>query len=141
MSKKNILEEFQLISTLIYTSGSGRVLKSGPDSNSDSNTDLNIFYFMNKTIIEECVHCAFPNIEIALRIYFTLMVTNSSSERSFSKMKLIKNRLRTSMCQERLNSLTLLSIEYDILREIDMNQIIDKFAYAKSRKAPNLVKF
>ena len=45
------------------------------------------------------------------------------------------------MCQERLNYLTLLSIEYDNLREIDMNEIIDKFAYAKSRKAPNLVKF
>ena len=103
------------------------------------NTDLNIFHFMYTAIIEKCVHCAFPNIEIALRIYLTLMVTNCSSERSFSKM-LIKNRLRTSMCQERLNSLTLLSIEYDILREIVMNEIIDKFAYAKSTKAPNLLK-
>ena len=36
----------------------------------------------------------FPNIEIALRIYLSLMVSNCSCERSFSKLKRIKNELR-----------------------------------------------
>ena len=31
-----------------------------------------------------------------------LMISNCSAERSISKMKLIKNRLRTSMCNDRL---------------------------------------
>ena len=50
----------------------------------------------------------FPNVNIALRIYLSLMVTNCSGERSFSKLKRIKNEQRTSLGQDKLNSLTLL---------------------------------
>lgn len=32
----------------------------------------------------------FPNVEIALRIFLSMMVTNCSGERSFSKLKRIK---------------------------------------------------
>ena len=62
------------------------------------------------------------------------MITNCSGERSFSKLKFIKNRLRTSMTQERLCHLTLMSIESDILDELDLSDIIDDFACRKSRK-------
>ena len=34
---------------------------------------------------------SFPNVETALRIFLTLPVTVASNERSFSKLKLIKN--------------------------------------------------
>ncbi|KAK4883548.1 hypothetical protein RN001_006867 [Aquatica leii] len=44
----------------------------------------------------------FPNLEIAFRIFLSLMITNASGERSFSKLKLIKNELRNRMIQERL---------------------------------------
>ena len=60
------------------------------------------------------------------------------TERSFSKMKFIKNRLRTTMTHDRLSFLTLMSTEYDILREIDFNQLIQDFAKMKSRKVPGL---
>ena len=62
------------------------------------------------------------------------MITNCSGERSFSKLKFIKNRLRTSMTQERLCHLTLMSIESDILDELDLSDIVDDFACRKSRK-------
>ena len=62
------------------------------------------------------------------------MVTNCSAERSFSKLKLIENPLRTSMTQGRLVNLAIMSIESDILREIDFTAIISDFAVAKSRK-------
>ena len=78
----------------------------------------------------------FPNVEIALRIYLSLMVTNCSGERSFSKLKRIKNEQRTSIGQERLNHLSLLSIEHELLREIDTHDIISKFAAQKARKCP-----
>ena len=48
------------------------------------------------------------------------MVTNCSTERSFSKLKLIENRLRTPMTQGRLVNLAIMSIESDILREITL---------------------
>ena len=42
------------------------------------------------------------------------------------------------MTNERLSHLTLMSIEYDILREIDFIILIKDFAKAKSRKIPGL---
>ena len=42
----------------------------------------------------------FPNITIAVRIFLTVPVTVASAERSFSKLKLIKNYLRSTMSQE-----------------------------------------
>jgi len=68
-------------------------------------------------------------VAIALRMYLVLMVTNCSAERSFSKLKLIESRLRTPT-QERLVNLAIMSIESDILREIDFTAIISDFAVA-----------
>ena len=66
------------------------------------------------TLIEENnLDTMFPNIDNSLRIYLCMMVTNCTGERSFSKMKLIKNYLRNTMAQERVHYLTLLSIEND----------------------------
>jgi len=80
----------------------------------------------------------FPNVVIALRMYLVLMVTNCRAERSFSKLKLMENRLRTSMTQGSLVNLAIMSIESDILREIDFTAIISDIAVAKSRKMSGL---
>ena len=85
-------------------------------------------------IKENRLEATFPNVEVALRIYLSMMVTNCSGERSFSKLKRIKNEQRTSIGQERLNHLALLSIEHEILRDINVQEIIDNFASVKSRK-------
>ncbi|VEN39306.1 unnamed protein product [Callosobruchus maculatus] len=52
----------------------------------------------------------FPNIWITLRILLTLPKSVVSGERSFSNLKLIKNYLRSSMNQDRLNNLALIPI-------------------------------
>ncbi|XP_064419092.1 zinc finger MYM-type protein 1-like [Latimeria chalumnae] len=79
---------------------------------------------------------AFPNVFIALRIYLTLPVSNSSGERSFSHLKRIKNALRSSTEQERLNSLTLLSIESETVNSVDFSSLIASFAAAKACRKP-----
>jgi hypothetical protein len=71
---------------------------------------------------------SYPNVSIAYRILFTIPVTVASAERSFSKLKLLKNYLRSTMSQERLNGLATLCIEKKLLDEIDVNKIIDEFA-------------
>jgi hypothetical protein len=48
-------------------------------------------------------------------------VTVASAERSFSKLKLLKNYLRSTMTQDRLNGLAILCIEKKLLDEIDLN--------------------
>lgn len=77
---------------------------------------------------------SFPNVEIVLRIYLTIMITNCTGERAFSKLKLIKNESRTTMLQLRLNCLTIMASERDIIREIPIDENIQRFAEEKARK-------
>ena len=78
----------------------------------------------------------YPYVSIALRIFLTLPVTVATAERSFSKLKLIKNYLRSTMGQERLQGLAILAIETDLARKIDFDEVIDTFATEKARRAP-----
>ena len=50
------------------------------------------------------------------------------------KINTNKNRLRTSMCNYRLSQLTLMSIEADIQREINFEDVVTDFAKKKTRK-------
>lgn len=67
----------------------------------------------------------FPNLAISLRILLTLPVSVASGERSFSKLKLIKSYLRSSISQERLVGLSMIAIENDLCEKIDINSILD----------------
>lgn len=78
----------------------------------------------------------FPNLEVALRVYLTLPVTNCTAERSFSALKRVKSERRSTMEEEKLNSLMLLCTEQDITMRLDFNDMIDKFARSKLRKKP-----
>ena len=64
----------------------------------------------------------------------TIPVSTASAERSFSKLKLIKNYLRNTMGQKRLLALAVLSIEADIASKLNYDIIIKEFSKAKSRK-------
>jgi hypothetical protein len=61
-------------------------------------------------------------------------VTVASTERSFSKLKLLKNCLRSTMSQDRLNGLATLCIEKKILDEVDSNTIINDFTSRNVRR-------
>ena len=60
-------------------------------------------------------------------------MTVASAERSFSKLKLLKNYLRSSMSQERLNGLAILCIEKNILKRIDFETVIHDFASSSKK--------
>ena len=83
------------------------------------------------------LQCLFPNIIIAIRIFLTLPVTVATGERSFSKLSFIKIlKFRNSSTQDRVVSLSMLSIECDLARQIDFDSVIDIFAQAKDRGGP-----
>lgn len=85
-------------------------------------------------IYKEDLLTIFPNIEIALRIFLTLFVTNVPDERAFSKLKYIKDVLRNSMTDTKLNWFSLMSIENEILHSLNMNEIIEEFILLKNRR-------
>ena len=104
----------------------------------DKTSDMSDEQFMYTLILEKGVQDTFPNVETVLRLYLVLMVSNCSWEWSFSKLKRIKNRLHTTMTQGRLNHLTLMSSEHDILRQVNFDDLINDFACRKARKVPGL---
>jgi len=70
------------------------------------------------------------------QIFLSLPVTTASVERSFSKLLLVKNRLRTTMTQQRLGALLLASVEQDIVSSLDDEDLVlvSRFAQTADRK-------
>jgi hypothetical protein len=115
-----------------------------------SDVDINDFYSELKVLqvsLQDCSMSApeilkfvmdadcYPNVTVAYRILLTIPVTVASAERSFSKLKLLKNYLRSTMSQERLNGLAMCSIEKDIVDTVDFNAVLDDFASRNARRS------
>ncbi|KAL6506344.1 hypothetical protein OROGR_024525 [Orobanche gracilis] len=75
----------------------------------------------------------FPNAIIAYRILLTIPLTVASAEMSFSKLKLLKSYMRSTMSEERLNGLVLVAIENDILEQVRYEDLVDDFASNNAR--------
>jgi hypothetical protein len=76
----------------------------------------------------------FPNAVIAYKILLTIPVTVASAERSFSKLKLLKSYLRSTMTQERLNELATIALENDVLEKIKYEDIIEDFISRNTKR-------
>ncbi|KAL4091527.1 hypothetical protein QTP88_026201 [Uroleucon formosanum] len=68
----------------------------------------------------------FPTMYTALSIAVTLPVSSASPERAFSKLKLVKTRLRSTMSEDRLEALMIMACELDV--QIDTECVIKYFA-------------
>jgi len=75
-----------------------------------------------------------PNIVIMLRIFITVAVSVATCDKSFSKLKLIKNYLRSSMSTLRMRNLAIPSIEQQLTDEINFDIAVEEFANKKARK-------
>ncbi|XP_047123040.1 uncharacterized protein LOC124806311 [Hydra vulgaris] len=75
-----------------------------------------------------------PMLFLTLRLFLTICVSVALWERSFSKLKLIKNYLRSTMGQSRLSDLAILYIESEFVKSIEFDNVIDKFASLKVGK-------
>ena len=64
----------------------------------------------------------------AQRFFLTLTISVATTERSFTNLKLIKSYSRSSMSQDQLSNLSLISNEYET---IDFDEVISNFASAK----------
>ena len=89
------------------------------------------------TVLNEEPECYGTTIKL-MKIALTLPLTSCSAERAFSKLKLIKSRLRSTMNQERLESLMLMSVEPDIMEGLDTETLVQDFVDVSPRRM-NLV--
>ena len=73
----------------------------------------------NLLIVEnECLATSLSDLCTLFQLYLTLPVTSATAERSFSKLKLIKTYLRSTIKQVRLSALAVISIEHEQSRLI-----------------------
>ena len=93
---------------------------------------LQTFTVLNKE--PECYANTIKLMEIALMQH----LTSCSSERTFSKLKIIISRMRSTMNQERLENLMLMSIESDIMEDLDKEKLVQDFMKISLRRV-NLV--
>lgn len=70
---------------------------------------------------------AYHVIGLAYKLLLTLSITQVACERSFSTVKLIKNRLRSTLTQKKLEAFMLMCTEKDILF-LDNDTVINKVA-------------
>jgi len=77
----------------------------------------------------------FPNVCIILRTFVTIPATVVSAERFFSKLKRVKNYLRSAMSQTRLVDLGRPNIESSIAGQDDFDSVIRNYASKNTRKS------
>ena len=70
-----------------------------------------------------------PNVYISYRILLAIHETVSTTERSCSELKLLKSYMRSTMLQDRLNVLAILSIRSEILKLFDFKTQINDFEF------------
>ena len=74
----------------------------------------------------------YPNIHALLVIITTLPVTSCECERSISLLRHLKTALRSTMGEDRLNSLALLKCHREV--DIDPEEVVEEFSHRHPRR-------
>ena len=67
-------------------------------------------------------------------LILVLPATNATSERTFSKLKLLKTYLRATMTQKRLNHLMISSIYPEHLEDLDIEDLSKQFVLRNAKR-------
>ena len=62
-----------------------------------------------------------------VKLVLVMPATNATSERSFSALRRVKNYLRSTMTQQRLNNLLVLHVHKDITNNLKLKDIAKEF--------------
>jgi hypothetical protein len=85
-------------------------------------------------LLSHNLQTSFPDVVTAYMLILTLPTTVATAERSFLKLKIIKNYLRSTCGQSRLSALATLFIERARANYLNRAKIVSEFTFAKSRK-------
>ncbi|XP_003248314.1 uncharacterized protein LOC100575441 [Acyrthosiphon pisum] len=97
----------------------------GKNNNNGHNRD-SCLLCVHKLIYSLNMHSPlYANLFTAIEFVLTLSVSQVNCERVFSKLKIIKNRLRSSLGNEHLEAFLLMTVEREILDEIEFEDILE----------------
>lgn len=85
-------------------------------------------------IIANDLESVYPSMTNLYKIFYTLATNSAGAERSFSRLRKIKAYQRTTIGEQRLNDLALISIESECAMDVDFNIILDKMKCVKTRR-------
>lgn len=106
------------------------VAKNMFDGNAETSTTDSIVRKLTE------LQCAFPDLVTFAKLVLTVPVSSAGAERSSSTMKRVKTYLRSTMADNRLSNLCLISIERSLSSELmkDPGSVIDNFAKYNNRR-------
>ena len=91
-----------------------------------SKPQVNMTSQLKDLALDEMLTTLFPNLSKIAKISLTIPVSTASVERSFSQMKLIKTRLRSSLSDKSLSNLMKIAIESPTeLSNSNLEEIVD----------------
>ncbi|XP_062011212.1 receptor-like protein 2 [Rosa rugosa] len=90
-----------------------------------------------RRLVESRKSAFFPMIYRLICLVLTLPVSTATTERAFSSMTIIKNKLRNKMEDEFFDDLMVLYIEKEFADSIDNDSVIAEFELSGSRRLPS----
>ena len=74
-----------------------------------------------------------PELHYIIDVALTLPVTSSCAERAFSRLRLVKSHLRTTMSGSRLQSLLRISANKSAAAKVQLDSLVEQFAKVERR--------
>ena len=76
----------------------------------------------------------YPSLAKAYQLPLTIPISVASNERSFSKLRMVKNYLRSMLKEERIDFLMISACAVDVVDDIDLEKIAEEWSKLKTRK-------
>lgn len=136
----------------IYDSKTDSDYSSTDENESETDDETKSECGKESTKCEGCIRCAlkilskfrlssveFENVYRIYKFLLTLPMIQVKCERDFSKLKVIKTRLRATLTNENLESLLLMSVERDIVCDVENEEVINRLCALSEEYSKNLI--
>ena len=75
---------------------------------------------------------SFTSLSCLMKVLATVAVTSCSAERVMSRVRIIKNRLRSTMLDDWFSALAILPTDHDIVDSLNSDEITGRFALSST---------
>ena len=83
---------------------------------------------MNKLLLSDpAIRALFDQVVVLTRLLLTIPASSAEAERSFSALRRLKTYLRSTMSQQRLNSIAILNVHQHRLDALNIRKIACEF--------------